>query len=268
MRLAVVQNNPRFGEVEANLNAVESLLRGPKADVYVLPELFASGYLFRDRAEVEALAEPVEDGPTLRRLRIWAAELNAAICAGWPERSGDALYNSAVLVGPQGVLTHYRKLQLFDREKLHFAPGDRPLAVVEFRGARLGVMICFDWRFPEVTRTLALAGADVILHPSNLVQPYCPDAMITRSLENKVFTATCDRWGVDDRGSGLKVRYIGSSQVVDPRGTRLGRLGEAEDGVLRVEIDPAAARDKQATAHNDLFGDRRTEWYRLGPTAS
>jgi predicted amidohydrolase len=262
MRLALVQTNPAFGEVERNLNAAEALLRGPKADVYVLPELFATGYLFRDRAEAAQLAEPLDGGPTLRRLRIWACELNAAIAAGWPERDHERLYNSAVLVGPQGVLAHYRKLHLFDREKLHFEAGDKELPVVEFRGARLGLMICFDWRFPEAARTLALQGAEVILHPSNLVQPFCPDGMVTRSLENCVFTATCDRWGVEDRGGGLKIGYLGRSQVVDPKGRRLGQLGEAEDGVLRVEIDPAQARDKRVTEHNDVLADRRVEWYR------
>lgn len=263
MRVAVLQFAPRFGEVEANLDAVERLLEPVRADVIVLPELFQTGYLFTSREELPRLAESL-DGPTMARVRGWAQRLDAAIAVGLAEASPEGCYNSAVVVGPGGLLAHYRKVHLFDREKLWFEPGNLGFPVFEFRGARLGMMVCFDWRFPEAARSLAFKGADLILHPSNLVLPWCPDAMITRALENNVFIATSDRWGVDER-NGMRLRFIGRSQVIDPRGRRLAHLGEEEDGVLTVEIDPASARNKQVNEHNHLFEDLRPDHYLGGP---
>lgn len=265
MKLALVQFDPVFGDPARNRDQVAEILAEVSADVdvIVLPELYSSGYLFTSEDEVTAVAEPL-DGPSLSLLADLARERNCAIAAGFAEAAEDGPYNSAVIFGPDGLLSHYRKLHLFDRETLWFRPGNQPLPVVEFRDARLGIMVCFDWRFPEAARTLALRGADVILHPSNLVLPWCPDAMLTRALENNVFVATADRWGIEDRG-GTRLRFIGQSQVVTPRGERLGRLGEEETAVLEVEIDPADARDKQVTGHNDLWRDRREEFYLHSP---
>ncbi len=262
MKVAVVQTNPEFGEVAANLDAVERQLKQSEGDVdvFVLPELFQTGYLFLSKQELRAVAEPVDASPTLDRLHDLAKQHNAAIAAGFAEASADGVYNSSVLMGPRGVLSIYRKIHLFHEEKLYFQPGDRPFEVVEFRGARMGLMICFDWRFPESTRSLALLGADIILHPSNLVLPWCPAAMITRAQENNLYTATANRWGVEDRG-GKKHRYIGQSQIVGPRGDLLVRAGEEEDAILSAEIDLEFARNKQVGPHNNLWEDRREEFY-------
>ena len=259
MRLAVLQFAPRFGEVARNLAKVEELLDGIEADVVVLPELFQTGYLFTRREELPRLAEPI-DGATFERVHGWARALDAAVVYGFAEATPMGCFNSALIVAPEGLLTHYRKIHLFDREKLWFEPGDLGFPVVDFRGTRLGLMVCFDWRFPEAARSLAFQGAEVIVHPSNLVLPWCPDAMITRALENNVFIATSDRWGTDTK-DGVELRFIGRSQVVGPKGERLATLGEAEDGVLVVEVDPARARDKQVTEHNHLFGDLRPTHY-------
>jgi len=265
VKLALVQFDPEFGKPERNRERAAQIVGevSPDVDVIVLPELYSSGYLFTSADEVATVAEPL-DGPSLTLLADLARERDCAIAAGFAESAEGGPYNSAVLFGPDGMLAHYRKLHLFDRETLWFTPGDTPLPVAEFRDARLGMMVCFDWRFPEAARTLALRGADVILHPSNLVLPWCPDAMITRALENNVFVATADRWGIEERG-GTRLRFIGKSQAVSPRGERLGQLGEEETSVLEVEIDPAAARRKQVTDHNDLWRDRREEFYLHAP---
>jgi len=262
MRIAVAQMDCRFDQPQHNLQRARALLDTERADLWVLPELFSSGYLFSEREQLERMAEPL-DGTIVSTLSEWARARGCAIAAGWPERAGDHFYNSAVLVGPRGVLAHYRKIHLFDRETLWFQGGDLPFPVVEYGGARLGLMICFDWRFPEAARTLAFRGADVILHPSNLVLPWCPEAMRIRCLENLVFAATCDRVGSEERG-GHALRFIGQSQVVDPGGNVLGRLAE-EEGVLAVDIDPTQARSKQATAHNDLWADLRPRSYAQHP---
>jgi predicted amidohydrolase len=264
-RVAVLQFDPRFGEIEANLDHVESMLAGISTDLLILPELFASGYWFENAVQLGALAESI-DGPTLTRVREWARQFDTAVVAGFPERDGETIYNSAMLVGPDTDLIHYRKLHLFSEEKRWFAPGNRPLQVVEFRGARLGLMVCFDWRFPETARSLAFLGADLILHPSNLVLPWCPDAMITRALENNVFIATSNRSG-DDRHGDDSLHFIGRSQLVAPDGERLGQLRETGEGILEVEIDPALAREKSVNPYNDLFADLRPDFYTGLPDA-
>ncbi len=265
MRVALYQYAPRFGEVARNLDQVEAALlgAGADADLWILPELFSTGYNFADRDEARSLAEEVE-GETWDRVRKWAQRLDCAIAYGFAERDRDVLYNSGAIVDRSGTRLHYRKLHLFDRERLFFEAGNRKLEVIEIAGARCGMMICFDWRFPETARSLGFLGADLIVHPSNLVLPWCPDAMITRALENNVYVATVDRWGIEDR-AGQKLRFIGRSQVISPAGARLAALGEAEDGWIVVDIDPAVARQKQVNSNNHLYRDRRPDFYVDGP---
>jgi predicted amidohydrolase len=117
--------------------------------------------------------------------------------AGLAERRGDRLYNAAVYLGPEGVRAVYRKVYLFDREQESFDPGDEPFRVHRLGQARLGILVCFDWMFPEAARSLALQGADILVHPANLVLPHGPSAMLTRALENGVFTATANRVGLE-----------------------------------------------------------------------
>ena len=126
---------------------------------------------------------------------------------------------------------------------------------------RIGMMVCFDWIFPEAARSLALQGAQIITHPANLVLPYCQQAMLTRSLENGVFSITANRYGLEVLGE-QKLAFTGASQVVSQRGARLVDAPTSGDCVAVVEIDPAAAEDKRITPRNDLLGDRRTEYYR------
>ena len=122
-------------------------------------------------------------------------------------------------------------------------------------------MVCFDWFYPEAARTLALKGADIICHPSNLVLPHCPEAMVTRCLENHVFSITANRIGSERRGGKKKLTYIGKSEVVGPRGRVLHRAPEKREKLAIVEIDPAEARDKSLNPYNDLLKDRRTALY-------
>ncbi|MGH7255869.1 MAG: nitrilase-related carbon-nitrogen hydrolase, partial [Nitrospirales bacterium] len=200
MRVGYFQFLPAFGEVKRNLDAVASRLEGLRCDLMVLPELFATGYQFVAKDEVEALAEPVSGGLTVTRLGEIARKTGMHLVGGLPERAGTRFYNSAVLVGPQGLIGTYRKTHLFYEETLLFTPGDTGFQVWDIGSAKVGVMVCFDWFYPESARTLALKGADILCHPSNLVLPYCPDAMVTRCLENRVFAITANRIGSEARG--------------------------------------------------------------------
>jgi predicted amidohydrolase len=257
-RIAIVQTDPEFGNVAKNIADAAAIVGSMEADLYVLPELFATGYNFVNKKEVEKLAEPA-DGPTFRAMSALAAKLKAHIVYGFAER-GENLYNSAVLVGPKGLAGAYRKVHLFAKETLLFSPGDLGFRVFDVPVGRIGLMVCFDWYFPESVRTLALRGAQIIAHPSNLVMPHCPEAMIVRCLENRVYAATANRIGTEHRG-GSELRFIGTSEIVSPSGEVLVRMGNDEAGIRIVEVDLKAAINKKINRYNDLIAGRRPSEY-------
>jgi predicted amidohydrolase len=259
--LALLQTAPAFGAVAANLDRAEALLAGRRADLLVLPELFATGYSFRDRAECQAHAEPFPDGPSVRRLAAMSERSGGTIVAGFAESAGARVYNAAAVVHRGRPLHAYRKLHLFGFERECFDPGDGPLPVVEAGGLRIGVMICFDWMFPEAARVLALSGADVIAHPSNLVLPWCQRAMPVRALENGVYTVTANRVGSEARAPRPALRFTGGSLVAGPDGAILASAGADEEGWLEVAAEPERARNKRLPSGNDRLLERRPEHY-------
>lgn len=260
MRVAVIQFAPRFGEVKANLSAIEEALGGFTADLVVLPELCTTGYQFRDRAELERYAEPAS-GPSLSRLREAAAGCGAHLVVGFAESDRGALYNSAALVGPEGTKGVYRKVHLFVDEKGLYAPGNLGFPVFDVGGVKVGMMVCFDWVFPESVRSLALAGAEVVAHAANLVLPYCQDAMVTRAIENRVFTVTANRVGEESRLPGDPLRFTGLSRVTGPDGKIIAQGPAEKPALLEADIDPALARDKYITEKNHVHSDRRPDQY-------
>lgn len=261
-RVGFVQGRPRFGETAYNLELGLALALDLDAQLVVIPELWSSGYVFSSHAELAALAEDPERGPTALALKAAARREKRHYIAGFPEAArGGRVYNSAMLVGPSGVRAVYRKLHLFEREQEWFTPGNRPLEVHRVGPARVGMLICFDWRFPEAARVLALEGADVIAHPSNLVFPNAQEAMRVRALENQVYTVTANRIGADARPAGT-VPFTGRSQIVDPRGEVLVRAGKSETGAYAVDVDLALARRKRLTALTPIFENRRPRFYR------
>lgn len=254
--IGVVQNSPAFLKGTANIKAALSLMKGKKADLWVLPEFFNSGYNFQTKKEAAACAETA-NGTMAAALKEYAAANKCAVVAGFPEKAGSRLYNSAIFINEKKTRI-YRKTHLFGGEKKFFSPGDTGFWTEKVNGVSVGVMICFDWFFPESARTLALKGAQIIAHPANLVLPWCPEGMKIRSLENRVFTATADRVGIE---KGL--RYIGQSQVVSPRGVPFFRLGGTKAGARVATIDPSLALDKKVHPACDLFKDRRRSHYAL-----
>jgi predicted amidohydrolase len=287
MRVALVQSLPVFGDEAANLASLTAAINGVEADFYVLPELCLSGYDFNDRAEAASHAFEVGSDP-IEALARAATERGAGIAFGFAEKatatataaSGDAtgtatgtgtgaateasptqrIYNSALLAFPDGRRRVYRKTHLFAREKLLFDPGDSGFFVEEFRGLRVGVAICFDWIFPESFRTLALRGADLIAHCSNLVMPYCQRVDYARAIENRVYVATANRIGTEARG-GRSLHFTGESVLVAPDGEYLLRLPQDRPAVEVSRVHPAKARIKTLGELNDLFADRRPEFY-------
>jgi predicted amidohydrolase len=266
-RIVCQQLAPRVGDLEGNravsVAAIrEAVARG--AEVVVLPELVTSGYVFASREEAASVAIAADD-PLFAE---WAAEISKVdagrgiVVGGFCERGEDGkLYNSAAVVGPAGVHAVYRKLHLWDREKLFFEPGDQPPPVLDTAVGRIGVMICYDLEFPEMPRMLALQGADLITVPTNWPRGRWPDgehppevgiAMAT-ARTNRVFIACCDRTGTE-RGQ----EWTAGTSIIDESGWI---RATAERGPAIAEVDLAAARSKALTELADVIDDRRPELY-------
>lgn len=265
LRIAAVQTRPEFGQVERNIETALALVPSD-CDLAVLPELCSTGYQFRSRNEALDYAENLtgaQPGPTCVRLAQFAGDTGTTVVAGLAETRGVELFNSAVLIRPDGSRDVYRKVHLFLDEKSIFTPGDLGFPVFAACGTTIGLMICFDWIFPEAARSLALAGAEVICHPSNLLLPWCQAAMVTRCQENMVVIVTSNRVGTENR-TGQALTFSGRSQIVSRMGDRLASLDQDSTGaaVATVEI---FAQDKLFTPRNDLWADRRPEMYRTEP---
>ena len=265
MIISCIQTNPTIREKEENIAACQAAVLAADADLVVLPELFATGYFFESTSAARSLGESARDGVTTRRLTDWSRHTGATIVAGLVETDGEHLYNSAAVVTPNGWLGTYRKTHLYYQETVHFTPGGTGFQVWtvtdrERRPYRLGVMICFDWIFPESARTLAMGGADVIAHPSNLVLPHCPDAMPVRALENGVFTATANRIGTETNGDE-SLTFIGRSRICSPSAQVLAEAPSAETATIRAEVDVLDARRTALNRYNDRWGDRRPDLY-------
>ncbi len=262
MRAGFFQFSPVFGEPEANLKKITAALMKSDADLAVLPELALTGYLFTEKKEVSLLAETIP-GPSAEKLAETAVKKNMTIVTGFAERSGETIYNSALLVTPEGDFRIYRKNHLFHEEKLFFTPGDLGFPVFSVKGVKIGLLVCFDHLFPEAARTLALQGAQIICHPSNLV--LAGKAQITtrsRSIENRVFWILANRFGTETRGDKT-LSYSGCSQITDPDGRIMVQAGGEEEGFYTADINPELAKDKSVTPLCDLFQDRRTDIYLL-----
>ncbi len=262
MKVALYQNRPVFGKIERNIKNVLIAVESETFDLLVLPELFATGYLFRDRNELSDLSDISGEGYTFTKMKELAGRKDCLVIYGFPEKSDGKLFNSSMAIHPDGKFRVYQKTHLFFGEKEIFDPGESGFFVFKFKQAKIGMMICFDWRYPESARQLALAGAQIICHPSNLVLKTCPEAMVTRALENNLFTITADRIGEESR-AGKRLKFIGRSRIVAPDGSVLGELGSDKEGLLIAEINPEDADNKQVTPNNDLFKDRRSDLYRL-----
>lgn len=261
MRLATVQFCPAYREPDANTDYIVETIASTEADVIVFPELATSGYFFVTREEVGGIAEPLT-GPHITRIINAAKTHGRIVICGFAERDGDRFYNSAVIAGPNIETQVYRKTHLFYKETLCFDEGDTGFFVVHLPhlDCNLGVMICYDWRFPESARTLALKGADVIACPSNLVTHIWRMAMPVRALENKVYLAVANRYGTESN-SDEDVTFNGQSVIYSYNGDVLASADAEGTTTLITEIDPTATRNKKFNSVNDILADRRPNLY-------
>jgi 5-aminopentanamidase len=265
MRVAVAQLDPKLGEKSRNLEACIARMEDAAAAgarLLVLPECAIPGYMFESAAEALPFAEEIP-GPATEALEEACRRLDLHVVCGLLERDGDALRNSAVLVGPEGLVGTYRKSHLPYLGVDRFAvPGDE-FPVYQTPLGRIGVEICYDLRFPEVTRTLALKGADIVAHPTNFpMAAKVQTEVITRAraAENRIFLLTANRVGKE-----RWAEFCGWSQIVDPYGRRLDEAGETEEVLLVADAELEQARDKDYVVPGEyelyLFGHRRPELY-------
>lgn len=261
MKIGFVQFSPIFGKPQKNLERVKRLLDGKMADLIVLPELFDTGYLFSSRDEAFNLASTLP-GPVSDGLQKIVEKIGGCVVAGVCERAGKRVYNSACFVEPEGLVGVYRKSHLFGPEKKWFDSGDTGFNVYEINGVKIGLMICFDWIFPEAARVLALKGAQIICHPANLILPFCQKGMVIRAMENRAFIITANRIGKESKRKYSTLKFTGASQIVSPDSTILIKAPKAQSCVGIVEINPDDALNKTFYPSNDLFFDRRPELYR------
>lgn len=258
MIIAVLQMQPvpaLPAENFARIRSAALAARAAGASLLVTPELSLTGYAIGE--DLARLAEPA-DGPLLQRLRALAVETELDIVAGFPERDGPVVYNSAALVQAEGV-TICRKCHLYGAaERRWFTPSPRPPPLVTVGALTAALMICYDVEFPELARRHALAGAELLIVPTALPdspgQARVSDVLVpARALENHLFIAYAGLCG-QERG----LRYAGRSVIVGPDGIDLARAGGGET-LLITRIDPAA----RAAAHdeNPYFADRRSDLY-------
>ena len=251
MKITVVQTSPRFLQPDRNRNEIERIINPLRSDLIVFPELATSGYNFSSKQQLRKVSELSQAGPTSQLLKKWSRKKNVAIICGYAEKSRGRYFNSALFVTPRQVL-NYRKRHLFFKEKKFFTKGNTPYPVHQWKKTKVGLMICFDWYFPEVMRALTLKGADVIAHPSNLVLPYALDGMKTRSLENGVYSATANRIGKEG-----KLKFRGGSQILGTRGEILAQIKKSKTGTISSVIHPAKARNKYLTPLNHIMKDQK-----------
>jgi predicted amidohydrolase len=264
-RIVCQQLAPRIADLAANKALSAAAIRGAVdrgADIIVLPELVSSGYVLSSAAEAASVAITPQDA----LFSAWAAEAargGAVVIGGFCEQGDDGnLYNSAAVVDGTGVLGVYRKSHLWDREKLYFQPGAQPPCVFDTHLGRIGVLICYDLEFPELTRMLALAGAELLAVPANwpLVErpagerpPEVTIAMAAARI-NHVFVACCDRTLTE-----REQQWTAGTHIIDDSGWVLAKV-EGE-GAAVADVDLSRAHHKSFSTFVHAFQDRRPELY-------
>lgn len=264
MRIACVQMDVTLGEKEANRSRIVAhldRLKGEGVDLAVFPEASLTGYCVDSREDAQRIA--LADSEGLDVLKAACDRLDILAVVGYAERDGDVLYNSATLFEPGQAIRVYRKTHLPFLGLDRFVEAGRELPVFETRWGRIGLLICYDLRPPEATRTLVLQGADLVVLPTNWPEGAETSAefvAIARAVENRVFIVTCNRVGSENG-----FRFIGRSKIIHPAGKVLAAAADGEE-TIAADIDLTEARQKRVVMipdryEIDVIGARRPELY-------
>ncbi len=255
MKIGFFQFKPYHGDKEKNLEIIKEITKKSKSELIVFPELATSGYLVPDKNFLEKNSFSVPESKEFEVLLKTVKETRTGLVTGFPEKNNGKFYNSALYILPDGKYGVYRKIHLFYKEKLHFEKGNNPLdGVFEYNGFKFGIIVCFDWFFPEQIRYLTFKGVNMILHCANLVLPWSQRAMRIYSVINRIFTLTCNRIGEESCGNE-KYIFTGKSQIVSPSGKIIARANSNNE-ILRVkEINLKESEDKNINEYNNIFED-------------
>jgi len=257
LRVAVWQCRSHPLDVEGNLERLAAVCRqlAGRADVVVTPEMFVTGYDI-PLDDVRRLAEPA-DGAIARTVAEISRQSGVAVAYGYPELDGELIYNAAQLVEAGERLANHRKLHLFTGlDSARFAPGDRCPEVVELRGHRVAMLICYDVEFPEAVRAAASGGAEAVLVPTaNMVGYEAVSTVLVpaRAYENGCYVAYANYCGTEGGQT-----YAGLSTVAGPDGAALALAGDDEGvEIVSLHVGDVVAPDYLADRRIDLFGDGR-----------
>jgi len=270
LRVACCQINPKIGDKTENLQSTLDWIKKSverNAELIILPELCTSGYVFNSREEAYSLAEPVPGGESIKAWEKAAKNHKIYLVAGLAEEENYRLFNTAVLIGPDGYIGKYRKLHLWYEENLFFEEGDSRLPLFYTPWGRIGMMVCYDMWFPEVARIYAIRGADILVIPTNWPEPRgdgeIPDItdkiLISQAHLNGIYIAACDRIG-SERGIAFKGRSI----IVNPDGKVKAGPGSSEkEELMMANCNLSDSRNKRKSKYNDTMNDRRVDVYNL-----
>ena len=270
IKVASIQMEPRIGQKKDNLARSLQMIETAAAEgavLIVLPELSNTGYIFKSREEAFEMAESLVDGETVQAWMAIASRLNIHLVAGITERDGARLFNSAVVIGPTGLLGTYRKLHLWENEHLFFEPGDLGLPVFDTPLGRIGVVICYDGWFPEVYRLLAMKGVDIVCVPTNWV-PMDGETPGNIAMANILTMAAAKTNGLsiicaDRVGTERDQEFIGQSIIVASNGfTIAGPASRENEEILYASINIKQSRiGRSLNVFNHVLRDRRDDIY-------
>lgn len=270
-KIAAVQMNCENGTPKETLKRMLDYIdeaAGQGAELVILPEGIYQGYIFYSYEEAYALAEEVPAGTLTQTLMKKAAERNVYIIAGLYEKEGLVLYNSAVLVGPEGYIGTYRKMHMWGTEKLYCDASMTGFPVFDTRLGKIGIMICYDLWFPESSRLLTLQGADLICSPTGWVKDErlvtTPDGLpianvlcMANSHCNGVYIAAAARVG-EERGT----KWVANSIITDPQGAILSRAGDDKEEIIYADVDLRRAKESRNWgSRTHIIADRRRDQY-------
>jgi predicted amidohydrolase len=261
MRISCLQYAPDYRDIAANLARADRMLAESESDIAVLPELAWTGYFFRTEEELAGLGQAV-DGLLATSIADLARTHSTAIVTGFLEEADGVYYNSALAFDHRGILAgHYRKVHRFYLETQIFEQGDLGFPVFDLKTpsciARTGMLVCYDWRFPEAARALAVQGAEFIAMPSNIVTTtgMLELTLRTRAFENKVVLAFADRVGTDKNGADT-LTFQGRSSIINFNGDILAAGSQTGQEVVSSVVDLTRTRDKRINEFNDILEDR------------
>ncbi len=238
IKVEVVQKLHKRYDIQGNMKMINKALEGSNSDLIIFPEMFLTGYTIGD--DVRTLSFPRND-PIFGSLVDTASAENKYLIFGYPERSEKIkgqIYNSAMVIGPEGILGSYRKMHLVNfgpfEEYSYFTPGNAPF-MFEIKGFRFGLIICYDIFFPELTKHYALKGADAIICISaspSVTRPFFEAVMKARAIEDTIYFIYSNLVGFDSR-----MDFWGGSEVVSPRGSVISKGPYFEESTISATIE-------------------------------